>query len=84
VNNRYEAEKERILDQVRNRLEELFPSKACRFSKVCSGYRKEAFTCQHEGEASTYCGLYKRHEAAVLQGQMKKMLAKTDFGNFDI
>lgn len=66
---RYEAEKEqqqkRILEQVRKSLDELFPSKICKFAKVCAGYRKEAYTCQREIEACTYCGLYKRHEAQI-------------------
>jgi len=85
MSNRYEPEKERILEQVRRKLDHLFPcSTVCKFHVVCSGYRKEAYTCQHEEEAKYYCGLYKRHEAAILQGSMKKMLSETDFGDFDI
>jgi hypothetical protein len=83
--NRYEAEKERILEHLRRKLDHLFPSPdVCKFHAVCSGYRKEAHTCQHDDEAKYYCGLYKQHEAAILQGQMKHMLEGTDFADFDV
>ena len=84
----YNAEQERILEQVRKTLDHLYPPKnkecICKFAKVCKGYQKEAYTCQHEGEAIWYCGLYKRHEAAILQGDMKRMLEGTDFAEFGI
>ena len=85
MSNRYEAEKERILAQVRKTLDYLYPPKdLCKFSKLCKGFRKEAHTCAHEMEARYYCGLYKQHEAAILQGQMKHMLEGTDFTEFDV
>lgn len=81
----WETEREQILTRLKRKLDILFPSATvCKFHAVCSGYKKEHYTCQHEAEAINYCGLYKRHEAAILQGQMKKMLSETDFADFDI
>jgi hypothetical protein len=85
LNNRYEAEKERILEHLRRKLDHLFPSPTvCKFHVVCKGYKKEAYTCQHEDEASWYCGYYKQHKAATFQGDMKRMLEGTDFADFDV
>jgi len=81
----WEVERERIIAKVTRMLDHRFPAPdVCKFHAVCRGYRKEAVTCQHEDEAKYYCGMYKQHEAAVLQGSMKRMLADTDFGDFDV
>jgi hypothetical protein len=81
----WERERERIMIQVKRMLDHRFPSPTvCKFHAVCSGYRKEAFTCQHEEESKYYCGLYKRHEAQIYTNGMKKMLEGTDFGDFDV
>ena len=80
----YEAEKERILEQLRRKLDHLFPSPTvCKFHAVCKGYRKEAYTCGMEDEAKFYCGYYKQHKAATLMGDMSKMLKGTEFGDMD-
>lgn len=78
----YNDEQKQILDQVKKRLNELFPSQICKFGKLCKGYNEEFYACQHEIEACKFCGLYKQHAAAVIQMEMKRMLSGTDFADF--
>ena len=82
--NKYNTKQKRVLEEVKKILEELFPSKICKFSKVCSGYRKESYTCQHENETEGYCGLYKRHQGIIKLGEIGKLMKGTEFGDFDV
>jgi len=52
----------------------------CQFSRVCRGYRKDAYTCQHDNEASFYCGYFREHLKFRLISEMDKLLEGCDFG----
>jgi len=36
----------------------LLPEK-CLFASSCVCYKEDAFTCNHQAEAMTYCGIYR-------------------------
>lgn len=37
----------------------------CRYRKICEGYQKDGYTCNHELEAGRMCGIHKdRNEKA--------------------
>lgn len=81
----WETEREQIMIRLKRKLDILFPHPdVCKFHAVCAYYVKENPTCSTESEACHHCGKYKLHEAAILQGEMKKMLSDTDFADFDV
>jgi len=53
----------------------------CMFSKVCKGYRDDAYTCCHDTEAKWYCGYYKQHLYFQMIAGMDKLLEGCDFIN---
>ena len=35
----------------------------CKHYKTCKHYREDSYTCQHDDEATDYCGVYDDEEA---------------------
>jgi len=53
----------------------------CPFWKVCKGYQKDAYTCNHDTEASFYCGYFREHLKFKLISEMDKLLGDVDFAD---
>jgi len=53
----------------------------CRFAYMCKGYKPENYTCNHDAEASWYCGYFREHLKFRLISKMDKLLEGCDFAD---